>query len=52
MTACRGGLALYQVLTLYTPPVIYIYFDRLQRWMSRGQRTQAAFSDAAALPAE
>src|SRR5215468_10304471 len=39
--AIVGGLAVSQVLTLYTTPVIYIYFDRLQTWMSR-RRTQAA----------
>src|SRR5208282_3510075 len=32
-----GGLILSQVLTLYTTPVIYIFFDRLaQRFASRG----------------
>jgi hypothetical protein len=36
-----GGLALSQLLTLYTTPVIYIYFDRLQTWMFR-RRTPAA----------
>jgi HAE1 family hydrophobic/amphiphilic exporter-1 len=33
--AIVGGLALSQVLTLYTTPVIYIYFDELQTWMLR-----------------
>ena len=32
--AMVGGLALSQVLTLYTTPVIYLYLDRLQRWLS------------------
>ncbi|MDO7912338.1 efflux RND transporter permease subunit [Pseudomonas sp. 22-AL-CL-001] len=39
-----GGLILSQVLTLYTTPVVYLYFDRLRhrvnRW--RGVRTDAA----------
>jgi multidrug efflux pump len=31
-----GGLMLSQLLTLYTTPVIYLYFDRLARRFSRG----------------
>ena len=27
-----GGLIVSQVLTLYTTPVVYLYFDRLQNW--------------------
>ena len=27
-----GGLLVSQVLTLYTTPVVYLYFDRLQHW--------------------
>ena len=30
-----GGLLLSQLLTLYTTPVIYIYFDKLAQWMKR-----------------
>jgi multidrug efflux pump len=32
-----GGLLLSQVLTLYTTPVIYIFFDKLGRRFSRGK---------------
>jgi Cu/Ag efflux pump CusA len=27
-----GGLIFSQVLTLYTTPVVYLYFDRLRDW--------------------
>ena len=30
-----GGLAVSQVLTLYTTPVVYLYLDRFGRWCSR-----------------
>ena len=30
-----GGLIVSQVLTLYTTPVVYLYFDRLQHWWDR-----------------
>ena len=33
--AIIGGLIVSQVLTLYTTPVVYLYFDRLQHWRER-----------------
>jgi len=41
-----------QILTLYTTPVVYIYLDRLQTWMMRGKKKQAAAGDARPQPAE
>jgi multidrug efflux pump len=37
--AMVGGLLLSQVLTLYTTPVIYIFFDNLAQRFSRSRRT-------------
>jgi HAE1 family hydrophobic/amphiphilic exporter-1 len=36
--AMVGGLALSQLLTLYTTPVVYLYLDRLQTWLRRDKR--------------
>jgi multidrug efflux pump subunit AcrB len=37
--AIVGGLLLSQMITLYTTPVIYLYLDRLEAWMtSKGKR--------------
>jgi HAE1 family hydrophobic/amphiphilic exporter-1 len=49
--AIVGGLALSQVLTLYTTPVVYIYLDRLQTWLFGHKRKQAPAGNAPA-PAE
>jgi multidrug efflux pump subunit AcrB len=49
--AIVGGLALSQILTLYTTPVVYIYLDRLQTWLF-GDKKQASSGHAAPAPAE
>jgi multidrug efflux pump subunit AcrB len=36
-----GGLALSQVLTLYTTPVVYLYLARVQAWLQGGTSTPA-----------
>jgi HAE1 family hydrophobic/amphiphilic exporter-1 len=37
--AMVGGLALSQILTLYTTPVVYLYLARLQAWLARKTNT-------------
>lgn len=36
--AIIGGLIVSQLLTLYTTPVVYLYFDRLRLWSNRQWR--------------
>lgn len=50
--AIVGGLALSQILTLYTTPVVYLYLDRLQNWLFGARRHQAASGDVHPVPAE
>ncbi|WP_375788635.1 efflux RND transporter permease subunit [Bradyrhizobium sp. Pha-3] len=50
--AIVGGLALSQVLTLYTTPIVYLYLDRLQNWLFGTRRHQAVSQDVYPTPAE
>jgi multidrug efflux pump len=49
--AMVGGLLVSQVLTLYTTPVIYIFFDRLAQRFSFSKKSEAADSGAEPQPA-
>jgi hydrophobe/amphiphile efflux-1 (HAE1) family protein len=49
--AIVGGLALSQILTLYTTPVVYLYLDRLQTRLF-GERHQMTPGIAETTPAE
>jgi multidrug efflux pump len=47
-----GGLILSQVLTLYTTPVIYIFFDNLaHRFSGQSKRPQTRGSEERVEPA-
>jgi multidrug efflux pump len=42
--AIIGGLMVSQALTLYTTPVVYLYFDRLQNWRERARARRAGIA--------
>jgi multidrug efflux pump subunit AcrB len=49
--AMVGGLALSQLLTLYTTPIVYLYLGRLQSWL-RGDKARAPKAPRVPVPAE
>jgi multidrug efflux pump len=46
-----GGLIMSQLLTLYTTPVVYLYFDRLQRWWDTRRTAAPVGTEPAVNPA-
>lgn len=46
--AIVGGLIVSQMLTLYTTPVVYLYLDRFQTWLSQGTFGRSAALEARA----
>ncbi|HVO13983.1 MAG TPA: efflux RND transporter permease subunit, partial [Alphaproteobacteria bacterium] len=48
--AMVGGLIFSQALTLYTTPVVFLYLERVNRWLER--RSQARATATHGLPAE
>ena len=43
-----GGLLLSQLITLYTTPVIYLYFERLSDWLQARRERRGALSERTA----
>ena len=46
-----GGLIMSQLLTLYTTPVVYLYFDSLREWSERRRAQKQAESEPMGSPA-
>jgi HAE1 family hydrophobic/amphiphilic exporter-1 len=47
-----GGLAFSQMLTLFTTPVVYLYLDRFQTWLSGGQHPHEEAPEGLRIAAE
>jgi multidrug efflux pump len=45
-----GGLIFSQILTLYTTPVIYLYMDRLNNWISKPKPAEPTEGGAPVAP--
>ena len=48
--AIIGGLVVSQLLTLYTTPVVYLYFDRLYNWWRRRMHARSGAPAAFFIP--
>jgi multidrug efflux pump len=46
-----GGLIMSQLLTLYTTPVVYLYFDSLREWSDRRRARKQAETEPMGSPA-
>ena len=45
-----GGLILSQALTLYTTPVIFLYLERINSWLSNRSRKRTPDADDTVVP--
>jgi hypothetical protein len=45
-----GGLILSQALTLYTTPVVFLYLERINSWLSNRSRKRTPDADDTVAP--